>query len=113
MKSINFFLCGVWLIVNYTDNKGLDYPLIRVKYKLLIVITGLLAFETYLVINYFMGLKPNVITSCCGTLFNTDADSIASLPSVPAKVLFYLSVVLALRSGIHFMVTGKAVRIFS
>jgi hypothetical protein len=117
MKSINFFLCGVWLIVNYTDNKGPDYPLIRVKYKLLIVITGLLALETYLVINYFMGLKPNVITSCCGALFSSDADSIAgglaSLPSGPAKVLFYLSVVLALRSGIHLMVTGRAAHVFS
>ena len=117
IKIINFFLCGVWLIVNYTDNKGHDYPLIRVKYKLLMVITGLLAVETFLVINYFMGLKPNVITSCCGTLFSTDADSIAggiaSLPSGPAKILFYLSVVLVLRSGIHFLVTGRAAHVFS
>jgi len=117
MKSINFFLCGVWLIINYTDNKGVDYPLIRIKYKLLIVIAALLAFETFLIINYFMHLQPNVITSCCGTLFSTDAESIAggiaSLPSIPAKVLFYLSVVLALRSGIHFLATGKAVRVFA
>jgi len=117
IKIINFFLCGVWLTINFADNKGHDYPLIRIKYKLLIVITGLLALEAFLVINYFMGLKPNVITSCCGTLFSTDADSIAggiaSLPIVPAKVLFYLSVVLMLRSGIHFMVTGRAAHIFS
>jgi len=117
MKIICFFLCGIWLIVNYTDNKGLDYPLIRFKYKLLLVITALLGLETYLVIGYFMELRPNVITSCCGTLFSTDADSfagsIASLPSIPSKVLFYLSVVLVIRSGIHFLVTGKAARIFS
>ena len=117
MKTINFFLCGVWLIINYTDSKGLDYPLIRIKYKLLIVITALLAFETFLTINYFMQLQPNVITSCCGTLFSTDADTIAgglaSLPSIPAKILFYLSVVLVLRSGIHFWVTGRAVRVFA
>lgn len=117
MKSINFFLCGVWLIINYTDSKGLDYPLIRIKYKFLIFITALLALETFLAVNYFMALKPNAITSCCGTLFSTDADtiagSIASLPSIPAKVLFYLSVVLALRSGIHFLVTGRAVRVFA
>ena len=117
IKIVNFFLCGIWLIINFADNKGLDYPLIRIKYKLLIVITTLLALETFLVINYFMALKPNVITSCCGTLFSTDAESIAaglaSLPSVPAKVLFYLSVVLTLRSGIHFLVTGKAARVFA
>ena len=106
IKIINFFLCGVWLIINFTDNKGRDYPLIQIKYKLLMVITALLALETFLLINYFMALKPNVITSCCGTLFSTDADSfaggIASLPSVPAKVLFYLSIVLVIRSGIYF-----------
>ena len=117
IKIVNFFLCGIWLIINFADTKGLDYPLIRIKYKLLIVITTLLALETFLVINYFMSLKPNVITSCCGTLFSTDAESIAaglaSLPSVPAKVLFYLSVVLTLRSGIHFLVTGKAARVFA
>ena len=104
-------------VINYTDSKGLDYPLIRIKYKFLVFITALLALETFLVVNYFMALKPNVITSCCGTLFSTDADtiagSIASLPSIPAKVLFYLSVVLALRSGIHFLVTGRAVRVFA
>ncbi len=117
MKTITFFLCGVWLIINFTDNKGIDYPLIQPKYKLLIFITGLLAFETYLVINYFMELKPNVITSCCGTLFSTDTNSItgqmASFPSVPTKILFYLSVILAVRSGIHFLITGRAARIFS
>jgi hypothetical protein len=117
IKIVNFFLCGVWLIINFADNKGLDYPLIRIKYKLLIVITILLALETFLVINYFIALKPNVITSCCGTLFSTDEEGIAaglaSLPSVPAKVLFYLSVVLTLRSGIHFLVTGKAARVFA
>jgi hypothetical protein len=117
MKIISFFLCGIWLVINFTDNKGLDYPLIRIKYKLLVIISALLALEAYLIINYFLALKANVITSCCGTLFSTDADSfsgsIASLPSIPAKVLFYLSVVLVIRSGIHFLVTGKAARVFA
>ena len=62
IKTITFFLCGVWLILNFTDNKGTDYPLIQAKYKLLLFITTLLALETFLVINYFMELKPNVIT---------------------------------------------------
>ena len=117
MKAVNFFFCGVWLILNYADNQGHDYPLIKDKYKLLMLISALLALETYLVINYFMGLKPNVITSCCGTLFSTDHNSIAgglsSLPTIPAKVMFYLSFVLMLRAGIHFFITGKGARIFS
>jgi len=117
IKIVNFFLGGVWLIINYTDNKGADYPLIHIKYRLLIVITALLALESFLVINYFLALKANVITSCCGTLFSTEANTIAggiaALPSVPAKVIFYLSVVLVVRSGIHFLLTGKAARVFA
>ena len=117
MKTINFLLCGVWLTINYADNKGIDYPLIRFKYKLLMIITGLLALETFLVINYFIGVKPNVITSCCGTLFSTEANSfvggLAAIPSVPAKILFYFSAVLTIRAGIYFLATGKAARVFS
>ena len=117
IKIITFFLCGIWLVLNYTDNKGVDYPLIKSKYRLLIVITVMLTLETFLVINYFMELKPNVITSCCGTLFSTDVNTIvggvASIPSVPAKIVFYLGVTLTIRTGIHFLVTGRAARVFS
>ena len=35
LKTVNFLACGVWLIVNYLDNRGYDYPLIRFKYRLL------------------------------------------------------------------------------
>jgi hypothetical protein len=117
VKMVNFILCGVWLILNYTDNKGFDYPLIKAKYKLLMLITALLIIESLLLTNFFLELKANVITSCCGILFSEDAKSIAgeiaSLPSFPAKILFYLSVVLTLRTGIQFYITGKSANIFS
>lgn len=58
-----------------------------------------------------------MITSCCGTLFSEDAQSlagnVAALPSNIGKVVFYLSAVLTLRSGIHFLITGRAARVFS
>ena len=43
LKIVNFLLAGVWLIVNFTDNKARDYPLIRIKYWLLLFITPLSA----------------------------------------------------------------------
>ncbi len=117
VKLLNFFLCGLWLIVNYADGQAADYPLIRRKYRFLMGIAAMLALETYLTVNYFGGLKADVITSCCGTLFSTDTQSIAgdlaSLPSYATKVLLYLGVVLVLRTGIHVIVTGRGTRIFS
>jgi len=32
LKVGNALLAGIWLIVNYTDNRASDYPLIRKKY---------------------------------------------------------------------------------
>ena len=117
VKLINFILCGLWLIVNYADGQAADYPLIRRKYRFLIGITAMLALETLLTVNYFGGLRADVITSCCGTLFSTNTQSItgdlASMPPYITKVLLYLGVVLVLRTGVHVIVTGRGARIFS
>lgn len=117
LKVFNFFLCGLWLILNYTDGRAVDYPLIRPKYRFLMVIALLLALETWLTLNYFGALKANVITSCCGTLFSTDtqgiAGDLASLPSMGTKVFLFLGAALTLRSGIHFWVTGRGGRVYA
>jgi hypothetical protein len=117
LKVLNFFLCGLWLILNYTDGQGADYPLIRPKYRFLVGITLLLAIDTWLTLNYFGALQANVITSCCGTLFSTDTQSIAgdlaSLPSYGTKIFLFLGLALVLRSGIHFVLTGRGCRVFS
>ena len=31
LKAANFIVAGLWLLVNFVDNRGYDYPLIRVK----------------------------------------------------------------------------------
>ena len=117
LKVFNFVLCGLWLIMNYADGQGADYPLIRPKYRFLMVITLLLVLETWLTLNYFGALKANVITSCCGTLFSTDTQSIAgdlaALPSMGTKVFLFLGLALVLRSGIHFFVTGRGGRVYA
>lgn len=69
LKILNFLLAGVWLILNYVDNKAYDYPIIKKKYLLLLIMTPFLLAETTLQTNYFLRLRPDVITSCCGTLF--------------------------------------------
>lgn len=117
LKLFNFLLCGVWLVVNHVDNQAQDYPLIRFKYAWLPPIAALLMLESYLLTQYFVHMQADVITSCCGALFSEDTVSVggamASLPPMPMMVLFYLSLALTLRTGIHFLVTGRAARWFS
>ena len=117
VKTVSFLLCGVWMLINYTDNQAADYPLIKPKYRMLQYISALILLESYFQYQYFAGLRADVITSCCGTLFGEDAPgiagSISGLPPYTTMVFFFLSIVLTIRVGIHFILTGKAAKTFS
>lgn len=93
LKVLNFLLSGIWLILNYADNRAVDYPLIRKKYALLILLTPLVLLEAVVQGGYFTGLRADVITSCCGSLFNPEAESvtsdIAALPRLPMQIAFF------------------------
>jgi hypothetical protein len=110
LKIINFILGGTWLVMNYTDNQAFDYPLIRRKYLLLIVITPFMIAETVVQGAYFLNLQPHVITSCCGSLFSPEGDGVqgglAALPSMPMRIAFYLAVGFAIIAGLSFFFRG-------
>jgi len=111
MKMINSLLAGVWLILNYADNRAFDYPLIKKKYLLLMVIAPLVFAEMTVQGSYFINMKANVITSCCGSLFSTETEgvtsSIAALPRIPIEIAFYASMALTLGSGIYFYLSNN------
>ncbi|RJQ49977.1 MAG: hypothetical protein C4530_22410 [Desulfobacteraceae bacterium] len=117
VKMAAFASCGIWMIVNHTDSKGYDYPLIRSKYKFLLPITGILLLENFLQYRYFTGLRADVITSCCGVLFSVDAENVAggmaALPAYGTQISFFLSIALSMRTGAHFLLTGRGVKLFS
>jgi hypothetical protein len=117
LKIVNFLLAGLWLVVNFTDNRGYDYPLIKKKYLILLLITPFIITETILQANYFLRLQPNVITSCCGSLFTSNAEGVTSgilaLPVAPLSVAFYSSMALAFALGIYLCFKGKGGYLFS
>ena len=117
LKIVNFLLAGVWLIVNHTDNKAHDYPLIRIKYELLNLLIPLLVLESCLLFAYFAGIKPDIITSCCGSLFSHESGGfsgeIASLPHIPMKIAFFAGIALTTVSGLFFYLKGKGGWLFS
>ena len=109
-KVITFLLAGLWLIINFADNRGYDYPLIKVKYILLLVLAPLILTETIIQANYFLRLNPEVITSCCGSLFTADtkgvASEIISWPHSVMEILFYGAMIGSLALGVVFYRTG-------
>jgi hypothetical protein len=111
LKIVTFLLAGLWLIINYTDNRGYDYPLIKVKYLLLLAIAPLILTETIIQAKYILGLNPEIITSCCGSLFTADttgvASEIISWPLPLMEITFYVAMIGALALGAVFYRTGK------
>lgn len=116
-KIVNFLLAGVWLIVNRVDNRGYDYPLIKVKYELLNVVAPLLLLEGVLLVAYFAGIKPDIITSCCGSLFSHEgggfSGDLAALPHRPMQIAFFSGMALTAVSGVWFYLKGRGGYLFS
>ncbi|MDP1735514.1 MAG: hypothetical protein Q8L44_14235 [Sulfuritalea sp.] len=92
-KIAVFFLAAMWLAINHIDSRARDYPLVRMKYALLLLLAPLLVASGWTELQYFLGLKADVITSCCGSLFSEGSPTLAAeasaLAPLPAMWLFY------------------------
>ncbi|MDP1526546.1 MAG: hypothetical protein Q8M20_12105 [Rhodocyclaceae bacterium] len=102
-----FFLAALWLAINHADSQARDYPLVKLKYTLLLAAIPLFALSLGLQLEYFLGLKADVITSCCGSLFSSDAPTLASevsaLEPKPAMLMFYGTLIAAITlAGWHW-----------
>ncbi len=86
IKGFLLFAAAFWIILNRLDQRTEDCPLVRPKYLALLLMTPLVALDFYWQWRYFSGLQPEVITSCCGSLFSAEGDSVASdLAGMPVK----------------------------
>jgi hypothetical protein len=111
LKIAVFFAGASWLALNHLDNQGYDYPLIRLKYGLLLLILPLALAEFWVQLRHFLELRPDVITSCCGALFSADAKGVAAevsgLAPGLAALLLYGSGALVLASGLWSATRGS------
>lgn len=118
LKIVSFLLAGLWLVLNHADNQAYDYPLIRKKYFLLATIVPFSVGETTLQGAFFLNLKANVITSCCGSLFSSEqvkgvGSELAALPIVPMMWIFYLGMGVTMLIGVYFYLRGKGGYLYS
>lgn len=117
VKLLNAVLCGIWLAINRIDSLGYDYPLIKRKYAGLALLSLLILVEAFLQYKYFSGLKADLITSCCGSLFSTEkrnlGGELASIPARPAMFLFAASYAIHLASGIYSYFRNRGALFFA
>ncbi len=117
VKIAIFLLAGIWLILNHADNQGDDYPLIKKKYLLLLILAPFVVAEMILQAAYFLQLQPNIITSCCGSLFSAGkkgfTSELASLPPGGMKILFYASMSMTGAAALYFYRKGRGGYVFS
>lgn len=106
------FLAGLWLVLNFLDQLAEDYPLVRLKYLLLIVLLPFIIVDSTLQLLYFLGLDPDIITSCCGSLFSQSGNGVASalsgLPVQPTMIVFYAGWALMFLVSLTCLFSGKA-----
>lgn len=92
-KGIIFFIASLWVLFNILDQHCEDSPLVRFKYTVLLVLLLLLGADFILQINYFLGLHPEKITSCCGSLFGSGSGTVvgelAAFPPLISMWVFY------------------------
>jgi len=93
IKGVLLFAAALWVVINRLDQRTEDCPLVRPKYLALLLLTPLVALDFYLQWRYFSGLQPEVITSCCGSLFSAEGESVVSelagMPVRQAMLLFF------------------------
>jgi hypothetical protein len=100
-QIVVFFAASSWLIVDHVDRRAVDYPLVRVKYLLLLALLPLLLLSATLQWRFFIGLKADVITSCCGSLFSQDGKGLAgdTAATSPRSSMFTFYGSLAIAAG--------------
>ena len=111
-----FFLAAAWLVLNHLDSLGWDTPLMRGKYRLLLLLAPLPLAQAVLLWLYYLNLNPAVITSCCGSLFGPAAEGVGhdlvALPLNIARPAFFSGWLLTLAVGTLFIFRGRFGRSF-
>ena len=111
-KVVAFLLCALWLILNRATPGAQATGLVRLKHASLVLIAGALVFENLLQLRFFAGLRPDVLTSCCATVFNQNGRGIGSalsaLPLRETRAVFFSSLALTLGAGLRFLRRGRS-----
>lgn len=112
VKVAVFVLCGVGLVVMRVSRGAWTTGLVRFKHLLSVAVAAALVAENVIQLRYFVDLDPEIITSCCATIFGDGAGGLAAgLAAVPAgtsRWAFFGTLALTAGAGSRFLRGGRS-----
>lgn len=78
LKTSAFILCGLWLVTDRASAAAATKGLVRFKLAFLVALAGVMVFENSVQFRFFADLDPEIITSCCATIFDSKTGSVAA-----------------------------------
>lgn len=112
-----FFVAATWLLLHSLDRRAPDYPLLRPKYRLLVLMVPLSGATAVSQWQYLRHIEPDVIASCCGSLFSPGQSTVVAhltaLPALPSLILFFGSIAVALGAGLIYLIWRRGLLAFS
>mgnify|MGYP001827151983 FL=1 len=117
LKCAVFILCGIWLVTNRAFVSAVSTALVRSRAVLLMLIAGLMIVENLVQIGYFCGLDPEIITSCCATVFDRSTEGIAGgladLPVGWSRLVFVAGIVATAGAGLYAILRHRSTIAYS
>ncbi len=109
VKLVSVFLYGFWIVLHRLDISSYRYPLVRIKYYYLLCLCPLLLTDISLQSLYLVKLQPDIMTSCCGVIFQEPSlgrlNLSPEMASQLATLIFYLFGIAII--GITFYLTRR------
>jgi hypothetical protein len=90
-KLTGVFVYGIWIIIHKLDISVESYPLVRLKYYYFLSIVPLLFLDIFLQTLFLTNLTPDIITSCCGVVFEVNNGSDSNLLGSIQNESFFLT----------------------
>jgi hypothetical protein len=78
-KLCTIFVAGLWIVFHKVDINSKDYPYMRLKSYLFLILFIMILVEDYLYIKYFFNIEFASVVECCSAIFST-AQSALELP---------------------------------
>ncbi|MHC4384488.1 MAG: hypothetical protein ACYTGF_02860 [Planctomycetota bacterium] len=117
VKAGVFVLCGLWLVADRATAGAASTGLVRFKVVSLLALAAALAGENLLQVRYFLDLDPDIITSCCATLFDRGAAGIgagiANISPTLSRAAFFGGLALTIAVGMGVLGSRRSALAYS
>lgn len=104
LKVAILFVSGLWLILNHEDIRAKDYPYLKAKFWLLLLLFALVSAESVVDLLYLFGISTEEPVACCSTIYGIagGGDPLPlSLDITRLMILFYLIFLLTLAAAYY------------